>query len=87
MWERFQLRVKICRLSNMIITIENDIMTYRTDMKIINELYYAGRGNVEEFTEKWCNEAYWKIAACHRLKEILEKRLKFVVGKIPGKNF
>lgn len=87
MWERFIIRVKIYRLSNMIITIENDIMTYRTDMKIINELYYAGRGDVESFTENWCNEAYWKIAACHRLKQSLEKRLKFVVGKIPGKNF
>ena len=81
MWQRFILRLKICRLSNMIITIEGNIMTYRADMKIMNDLYYAGRGDVKEFTESWCGEAYWKIAACHRLKCIFQKRLMAVVGK------
>ena len=75
------LRVKICRLSNMIITIEKNIMAYRMDMRIINDLYYCGRGDVKDFTEKWCGEAYWKIAACHRLIGIYERKLDVVVGK------
>lgn len=83
MWERLILNIKISSLSCKIKSMEKDIMSYRMDMKIINDLYYAGRGDVQKHTDEWCNFVYWKIAACHRLMERFEKqldKLNMVVG-------
>lgn len=80
MFRRFMIKVKIYNLSSRIRLIESDIISYRMDMVIMNDLYYCGRGDVSEFSDKWCGEAYWKIAACNRLIERLRLRLDIVVG-------
>ena len=81
MWERFILIMKISSLSNKIKAMENDIMKYRQDMTLMNDLYYCGRGDVESYINEWSEDIYFKIAACHRLMERYDRRLLAVVGK------
>jgi hypothetical protein len=59
----------------MIITIEKNIMAYRMDMSIINDLYYCGRGDVDSYINQWCADVYRKIEACNRLMMRFENRL------------
>jgi len=82
MWERFILILKISRLSNMIKCMENDIMKYRQDMELINNLYYCGRGDVDSYINEWSNEVYFKIAACVRLIERFSRRLDRLNGVV-----
>jgi hypothetical protein len=83
---RFIIGIKIILLSNKIVMMENNIIKYRSDMELMNDLYYCGRGDVDSYINEWSNEVYWKISVCQRLKKRLEKRLLVVVGT-KGKNF
>jgi hypothetical protein len=82
MWERFILILKISSLSNKIKSMENDIINYRYDMELMNDLYYCGRGDVESYINEWSNEIYNKIAACHRLKLRYERRIYKLNGVV-----
>ena len=84
MWERLIINMKISKLSNMIKAMEKDIMTYRHDMNLMNDLYYCGRGDVDSYINEWSNDVYKKISACDRLMRRYERRLdklNGVVGK------
>jgi hypothetical protein len=87
---RFIIGIKIILLSNKIVMMENNIIKYRRDMELINDLYYCGRGDVDSYINEWSNKVYWKISVCQRLKKRLKKRLEMrllgVVGT-EGKNF
>jgi len=64
--------------------MENDIIKYRQDMNLMNDLYYCGRGDVESYINEWSEDIYFKIDACHRLMLRYDKklnRLNGVVGK------
>lgn len=82
MWERFMITMKIASLSNKIKCMENDIMTYKQDMTLINDLYYCGRGDVDTYINQWSVEVYRKIAACNRLMLRYEKRLDRLNGVV-----
>jgi tRNA(His) 5'-end guanylyltransferase len=86
MWKRFIIGIKISLLSNKIVMMENNIIKYRRDMELMNDLYYCGRGDVDSYINEWSSEVYWKISVCERLKKRLEMRLLGVVGT-EGKNF
>ena len=62
--------------------MENDIMKYRQDMFILNDLYYCGRGDVETYIEQWTKDVYFKIAACVRLMERFSRRLDRLNGVV-----
>jgi tRNA(His) 5'-end guanylyltransferase len=66
--------------------MENNIIKYRRDMELMNDLYYCGRGDVDSYINECSNEVYWKISVYQRLKKRLEMRLLGVVGT-EGKNF
>jgi tRNA(His) 5'-end guanylyltransferase len=83
---RFIIGIKIILLSNKIVMMENNIIKYRRDMELMNDLYYCGRGDVDSYINEWSNKVYWKISVCERLKRRLEMRLLGVVGT-EGKNF
>lgn len=83
MWERFIIGMKISRLSCMIKTMESDIIKYRSDMELMNDLYYCGRGDVDAYIKEWSVGVYRKVAACERLMaryEIRLNKLRGVVG-------
>jgi len=82
MWERFTITWKISRLSCMIKSMENNIIKYRQDMTLMNDLYYCGRGDVETYINEWSNEVYNKIAACDRLKLRYERRINKLNGVV-----
>jgi hypothetical protein len=86
MWKRFIIGIKISLLSNKIDMMEDNIIKYRRDMELVNDLYYCGRGDVDDYIEQWSSDMVRKILACQRLKLRLEKRLSVVVGT-EGKNF
>ena len=86
MLARFIIGIKIILLSNKIVMMENNIIKYRRDMELMNDLYYCGRGDVDSYINEWSSEVYWKISVCERLKKRLEMRLLGVVGT-EGKNF
>ena len=75
MWERFTITMKIASLSNKIKSMENDIINYRYDMELVNDLYYCGRGDVDSYINEWSNDIYRKILACERLKSRFERQL------------
>jgi hypothetical protein len=84
MWERFTITMKIASLSNKIKSMENDIINYRQDMELINNLYYCGRGDVDTYIVEWSQAIHFKILACSRLKFRFEdqlNKLNGVVGK------
>ena len=74
------IKVKIYNLSNRIRLIESDIISYRMDMDIMNDLYYCGRGDVKGYVDKFCGESYDRIMVYNRLIERLRLRLDVVVG-------
>ncbi len=83
MCNKFILVLKIGRLSFMVRSMEKDIISYKNDMVLMNDLYYCGRGDVDKAMVQWMNEIYFKIAACVRLKEKYERildKLNGVVG-------
>ena len=86
MWKRFIIGIKISLLSNKIKSMEDTIFRYRRDMTLVNDLYYCGRGDVDDYIEEWSSDMVRKILACQRLKLRLEMRLRGVVGT-EGKNF
>ena len=80
MWKRFIIGIKISLLSSKIVMMEDNIIKYRRDMELVNDLYYCGRGDVDDYIEQWSSKIVRKILACQRLKLRLEKRLSGVVG-------
>ena len=82
MWERFILILKINSLSNKIKSMENDIINYRYDMMLMNDLYYCGRGDVETYINDWCVDFNKKIEACNRLMARFERRLDRLNGVV-----
>ena len=82
MWERFTITMKIASLSNKIKSMENDIINYRYDMELMNDLYYCGRGDVETYIVEWSQEIHFKILACSRLMGRYEKRLDRLNGVV-----
>ena len=82
MCERLIIIFKISKLSNMIKAMERNIVNYRYDMMLMNDLYYCGRGDVESYIEQWSNGVYRKIAACDRLKLRYERRLDKLNGVV-----
>ena len=82
MWERFQIIIKISSLSNKIKCMENDIIKYRQDMNLMNDLYYCGRGDVDSYINEWSVDIYNKIAACHRLLLRYDKKLNKLNGVV-----
>lgn len=81
MWERFILNMKIGSLSNKIKSMENDIINYRQDMNLVNDLYYCGRGDVDTYINEWSQAIHFKILACERLMLRYDRKLNGVVGK------
>ena len=84
MWERFTITMKISSLSNKIKSMENDIINYRQDMNLVNDLYYCGRGDVDTYINEWSQAIHFKILACERLMLRYERhmdKLNGVVGK------
>jgi hypothetical protein len=82
MCERFILMMKISRLSCMVKSMESNIIKYRQDMSLMNDLYYCGRGDVDTYINEWSNEVYRKIAACDRLKLRYERRMDKLNGVV-----
>lgn len=80
MWERFILNMKISSLSNKIKSMENDIINYRQDMNLVNDLYYCGRGDVDTYINEWSQAIHFKILACERLMLRYDRKLNGVVG-------
>lgn len=80
MWERFILNMKIGSLSNKIKSMENDIINYRQDMNLVNDLYYCGRGDVDTYINEWSQAIHFKILACERLMLRYDRKLNGVVG-------
>jgi hypothetical protein len=63
--------------------MENDMIKYRHDMELMNDLYYCGRGDVDSYINEWCADVNKKIEACSRLMSRFERhldRLNGVVG-------
>lgn len=58
---------KIYYLTRKIESIKSDILIYKADMVLINQIYYCGRGDVDAFTYDYLSDAYFKIFACRRL--------------------
>jgi hypothetical protein len=80
MWERFIIGMKISSLSNKIRSMEADIIKYRIDMELMNNLYYCGGGDVDTYISEWSEGIYIKIEACERLKIRFQRQLDGVVG-------
>ena len=82
MWERFIIVMKISSLSNKIKCMENDIIRYKQDMELMNDLYYCGSGDVDTYIEEWSHGIYRKISACRRLMMRYELRLNKLNGVV-----
>ena len=82
MLEKFVIKMKIGRLSFKIRSMENDILRYRQDMRILNDLYYCGRGDIDKFINDWSNVVYFRIAACNRLMSRFERQLDRLNGVV-----
>ena len=77
---RFLLRLKISRLSCMVKEMEANIIKYRSDMELMNNLYYCGRGDVDTYINEWTEGVRNKIEACKRLIVRFQSKLDGVVG-------
>ena len=82
MWERFIIVMKISSLSNKIKCMENDIIRYKQDMELMNDLYYCGQGDVDTYIEEWSHGIYRKIESCRRLMMRYELRLNKLNGVV-----
>ena len=82
MWERFIIVMKISSLSNKIKCMENDIIRYKQDMELMNDLYYCGQGDVDTYIEEWSLGVYRKIESCRRLMMRYELRLNKLNGVV-----
>ncbi len=78
---RFLIRLKICRLSSKIRSMETMLINIRYDAYLKNNIYYAGRGDVDSYLSDVCYNIYFKIAACQRLLDRYQKKLDGVVGE------
>ena len=77
---RFLLRLKISRLSCMVKEMEANIIKYRKDMELMNNLYYCGGGDVDAYINEWTEGVRKKILACKRLIVRFQKKLDGMVG-------
>jgi hypothetical protein len=82
MWERFIITMKIASLSNKIKSMENDIINYRYDMELMNDLYYCGRGDVDTYINEWSQAIHFKILACERLMLRYDRKLNKLNGVV-----
>ena len=82
MWERFILNMKISSLSNKIKSMENDIINYRQDMNLVNDLYYCGCGDVDSYINEWSQAIHFKILACERLMLRYDRKLNKLNGVV-----
>jgi hypothetical protein len=82
MWERFIITMKIASLSNKIKSMENDIINYRQDMELMNDLYYCGRGDVDTYINEWSQAIHFKILACERLMLRYDRKLNKLNGVV-----
>ncbi len=64
----------------MVKEMEADIIKYRSDMELINNLYYCGRGDVDAYINEWSDGVRKKIEACKRLIVRFQRKLDGVVG-------
>jgi len=62
--------------------MEADIIKYRSDMELMNNLYYCGGGDVDTYISEWLEGIYIKIEACHRLMMRYELRLNKLNGVV-----
>ena len=77
---RFLLRLKISRLSCMVKEMEANIIKYRNDMELMNNLYYCGSGDVDTYINEWTEGVRKRIEACKRLIVRFQRKLDGVVG-------
>ena len=84
MFFRFKIRIKMARLYNKIKVMESDILKFRLDARIMNELYYCGRGDVDKYVNDWSGTVYFKIAACQRLLDRYDRKLMELDGVVGG---
>ncbi len=77
---KFLLRLKISRLSCMVKEMEANIIKYRNDMELINNLYYCGGGDVDAYINEWTEGVRKRIEACKRLIVRFQRKLDGVVG-------
>jgi hypothetical protein len=77
---RFLLRLKISKLSCMVKVMEANIIKYRKDMDLMNNLYYCGRGDVDTYINEWTEGVRKRIEACKRLIVRFQRKLDGVVG-------
>lgn len=75
MCDRFILLLKISTLSCRIKSMKKHIIIYKHDMKLKNDLYYCGRGDVDKYIDEWSNGVYWRISVYMRLMQRYERRL------------
>ena len=85
MWKRFIITMKISSLSNKIKSMENDIINYRYDMELMNNLYYCGRGDVDTYINEWSQAIHFKILACERLMLRYDRTVSYTHLTLPTK--
>jgi hypothetical protein len=64
----------------MVKEMEADIIKYRKDMELMNNLYYCGGGDVDAYINEWTEGVRKRIEACKRLIVRFQRKLDGVVG-------
>jgi hypothetical protein len=64
----------------MVKEMEANIIKYRNDMELINNLYYCGGGDVDAYINEWTEGVRKRIEACKRLIVRFQRKLDGVVG-------
>jgi len=66
-------KMKVAILDHRIRVLEMNIFKYRYDMTIMNNLYYCGRGDVDDLVNRWADSVYFRIEAMKRLRDRLSR--------------
>lgn len=61
------IRMKMASIRCSITAIERQMIQMRYDANLKNQLYYAGRGDVDAFIKNWLDMSYDKIRVLDRL--------------------
>jgi hypothetical protein len=64
----------------MVKEMEANIIKYRKDMELMNNLYYCGGGDVDAYINEWTEGVRKRIEACKRLIVRFQRQLDGVVG-------
>ena len=75
MFSRLFIRYKMASIRCSIAAIERQMIEMRYDANLKNQLYYAGRGDVDAFIRDWIDISYDKIRALDRLMVWYQIRL------------